>query len=74
MSAPISKNTREFTNMNILKFIRAHEDPCVTASEIAAEFGVTNEAVNYRLNKLKRKGRVTDKTVGASAKIWYAKG
>ena len=58
----------------IMNFVRNHEDPCVTAGEIAAEFGVTNEAVNYRLQQLAEEGRLRDKKVGASAKVWYLTG
>lgn len=61
----------EFSDENILSFVRDHEDPCVTAGEVATHFGVTNEAANYRLNKLKRQAKIVEKRVGSSAKVWY---
>lgn len=73
MSAGPAGQDRNMDDESILNFVQDHEDPCVTAGEIAAEFGVTNEAVNYRLNQLKQEGKVQDKKVGASAKIWYLK-
>lgn len=57
--------------MEILKFLREKDEPVVTASEVAKEFGVTNEAANYRLKQLKQEGKVKEKKVGASAKVWY---
>lgn len=60
-----------FSDKNIVKFVRSHEDPCVTASEIAAHFDVTNEAVNYRLKQLKEQGALKDKRAGSAAKVWY---
>lgn len=64
----------DFTDENIIQFIQAHEDPCVTAGEIAEEFGVTNEGANYRLGKLRDAGKIAEKDVGASAKVWYLVG
>lgn len=65
------RETPHFTDENILTFIRTHEDPCVTAGEIADRFDVTNEAVNYRLKQLRDQGKIRDKRAGASAKVWY---
>jgi len=59
---------------NIVKFARDHDDPCVTAGEIAEAFDVSNEAANYRLRRLKERGELEDKSVGASAKVWYVVG
>jgi len=73
MSTKHGRNRDGFNNMTILNFVRNHEDPCVTATEIADEFSVTNEAVHYRLNQLKEKEKIQDKYVGASAKVWYTK-
>ena len=62
------------TDDEILTFIREHEDPVVTAKEIANEFDVTNGAVNYRLGKLERRGKVRPKEAGSSAVVWYLAG
>lgn len=70
-----SKNeVGELTYENILKFVRTHDDPCVTAGEIAETFEITNEAANWRLQRLEEKNRMQSKMVGASAKVWYLVG
>lgn len=74
MSAKAERENRNMDDKDILNFVRRHEDPVVTAGDIAAEFGVTNEAVNYRLKKLKAAGKLRDKRVGASAVVWYLTG
>ena len=71
MSANSKTKPRNMTYDNLVNFVRKHDQPCVTAGEVATEFGVTNSAANYRLKKLKEKGRIQDKQVGASAKVWY---
>ncbi len=63
-----------FDNEAIVKFIRNHEEPCVTASDIAEYFGKTNNAVHYRLGQLMDADRVREKEVGASAKVYYLLG
>lgn len=74
MSSETGRGGRKMGDKDILKFVRTHEDPCVTAGEVAARFDVTNEAANYRLRKLENQCKVGSKTVGASAKIWWVLG
>lgn len=74
MSTSSEKQEQKVTYDNIISFIREHEDPCVTASEIASEFDMTNQGANYRLDQLKKRGEVEEKVAGASAKVWYALG
>lgn len=62
---------RKMHDSDILQFMRSHDDPVLTASEIAAEFGVTNAAVNKRLNMLHEEGEVVKKKVGGSAVVWW---
>lgn len=56
---------------NIRCFIREHQDPCVTASEVADQFDITNQGALYRLRQLSEQGDVGAKEAGASAKVWY---
>jgi len=70
MSAQSRKNSPEFNNENIIQFVRAHEEPCVTAGDIAGHFGVTNGAVHYRLKQLVGT-ELRAKEVGASATVYY---
>jgi transposase-like protein len=64
----------KMTSDEVLTFVREHHDPCVTASEVAEEFGVTSEAANYRLQQLRERGNVGEKQAGSSAKVWYPVG
>jgi len=58
----------------IIEFIAAHDDPGVTAGEIAERFDASNAAARYRLNQLEERGEVYGKSVGSSAKIWFPAG
>jgi repressor of nif and glnA expression len=58
----------------VLSFVREHEDPVVTAGEVAERFNVTSRAARYRLAQLDERGQVRGKKVGGSAKVWYATG
>lgn len=71
MGARRSEKSGEFTNESIMKFVRDHEEPCITAGEIAERFGVTNGAVHYRLDQLMESGEIRAKEVGASATVYY---
>ena len=73
MTTETDSNGRTVTDERILEFIRAHQDPCVTAGEIADEFKITNEGANYRLKKIRDRGEVVEKRVGVSAKVWYVR-
>jgi len=60
---------------SIEDFIRTHEDPAVTVSEVAAGVdGIDYEQAKYRLQKLAKQDRVHKKKVGSAAAIWYPKG
>jgi len=74
MATDIKTEVGELTYENIVKFARAHDDPCITAGEIATQFDISNEAANYRLQQLRERGEMVDKQVGASAKVWFIKG
>lgn len=58
----------------VVAFIVSHDDPGVTAGEIAAEFDASRAGARYRLNALEEEGRVYGKEVGSSAKIWFPSG
>jgi predicted transcriptional regulator len=58
----------------VIEFIVCHDDPGVTAGEIAANFDASGAAARYRLNQLEEADRVYGKSVGSSAKIWFPKG
>jgi len=74
MSTNKTKNNTGFDNRTVLSFVREHEEPCITASEISEHFGVTNTAVHYRLGQLIEDGELCRKDVGASATVFYPVG
>jgi len=54
-----------------LRLIALHPDPVVTASDLAAQLPVTQQAVNKRLNRLQSDGMIYSKKVGASARVYW---
>lgn len=59
---------------DILRAIERHSDPCVTASEIAEMFGVSQQAAHWRLSKLVDEGKIRRKKAGAKAVVWWVPG
>jgi len=60
---------------SIVEYMRTHDDPAVTVSEVAAGVdGIDYEQAKYRLEKLAKQDRVHKKKVGSAAAIWYPKG
>jgi len=74
MATDATDNRVKMTLEEILEFVRAHNEPCVDAGDVAEEFDVTREAAVYRLDQLEDAGEVQQKVVGSSAKIWYPVG
>jgi len=74
MAADSRDHVKKMDPDEILCFLREHDDPALTASEVAGEFDVTPSAARYRLGQLEEEGRVRGKKVGASSKIWYPVG
>ncbi|WP_311171826.1 helix-turn-helix domain-containing protein [Halobellus ordinarius] len=74
MSSESAEKVQKMHPDEVLSFVREHEDPGVTAGEVAEAFGVTRRAARYRLDQLADRDDVYGKTVGASAKIWFPKG
>lgn len=74
MGVDTEDKRKMFSDERLLSFVREHEDPCITAGEAAEVLGVTNDAVNYRLQQLEEEKKVASKVVGASAKVWYVVG
>jgi len=61
--------TAEYSDEEILGAVRAHE-PAAT-SEVAGEIGISRQAADYRLRRLRDEGRVSNKKIGASL-VWFA--
>lgn len=74
MAAKNNERVQKMHPDDVYEFVRKHEDPGVTASEVAEAFEVTGRAARYRLQQLEDRERVYGKSVGASAKIWFPKG
>ena len=71
MSSKSREKVQKMHPNKVLAFVQEHNDPGVTASEIAEEFNATPRAARYRLKQLEERNEVYGKTVGASAKIWF---
>ena len=65
--------TEELTEQGILKLFDRADAPFLTAPEIADDFGVTRQAVTYRLKQMQKKELVGRKVTGASAVAWWAR-
>lgn len=68
-------NTRNFktSDREVLQTLVDHPHPALKSSEIQEmlDSDVSTNAVNYRLNKLKKRGAVDSKSFGSSAKGWW---
>jgi predicted ArsR family transcriptional regulator len=64
--------TETVTEQEILKVFDQIEEPFVTASELADELGVSRQAANYRLKRMRDNGLVNSKKTGARSVGWWA--
>lgn len=71
MGADSNTKVQKMHPDDVLKFVRKHEDPVVTAREVSDEFDVTPKAARYRLKQLEEKNKVVGKKIGAAATAWY---
>jgi predicted transcriptional regulator len=69
MSGPGRK--REVSDEEILRAIRLHADPVVTAREVADIVDMSSQGVNKRLRELVDQELIVRKEVGARAVIYW---
>jgi predicted ArsR family transcriptional regulator len=74
MSSKPERREREMAIDDVASFVREHEDPVVTATEVAEQFDVTRKAARYRLQQLESDGDIGRKKIGAAAVAWYPRG
>lgn len=55
----------------VLELFQDIDEPVLTASEIADEFGITQQAAYSRLKRLHEDGLIDRKEVGARAVAWW---
>lgn len=60
-----------FAEQAILELFGKSDDPFLTAPEIAEHFGVTRQAITYRLKRMREKGLVNRKDAGSNAVAWW---
>jgi predicted ArsR family transcriptional regulator len=58
----------------ILKHLREHPDPAVTAAELAELVDMTSAGVLRRLDNLADENEVSRKKVGSRAVVWWISG
>lgn len=55
----------------VLRVLREHPEPVVTAGDVAERLDVSGETARRRLSSLHEQGHVERKTVGARAVVWW---
>lgn len=63
--------TPRVEDTEILREIRLHPDPVITAQELSERVDYTADGVRRRLYTLEEKGLVTRREVGANAVVWW---
>lgn len=58
-------------NDEVINWLKEHDRPFATASEMADAMGVRNAAIHKRMKNLISKGIVEKKVVGASAAVYW---
>jgi predicted ArsR family transcriptional regulator len=59
------------TPERVLNVLRDADDPVLTAKEVGERLGYTSEAARQQLHKLRERGDVQSKQVGARAVVWW---
>lgn len=65
------KYTSQTEESQVLRALREHPEPVVTATEVAEALGVSGETARRHLSSLHEQGRVERKEVGARAVVWW---
>jgi Fic family protein len=55
----------------IVAYVERHDQPFITATEVAEKAGFTRQTAHKRLQELSETGKVQKKKIGASAVIWW---
>ena len=66
------KFAEKVTKQDILKVFDASDEPVLSATEIAEEFGVARQTISRRLDDMEEEGLVARKQIGARAVAWWA--
>jgi len=67
------KKFRKMQPEDVLSFIRRHDEPVVTASDVADALGGKRRLAHRRLKQLEEAGRLRSKKTGGRSKVWYLK-
>ncbi|WP_435101791.1 MarR family transcriptional regulator [Halarchaeum sp. P4] len=59
------------TTSDLREIIKDHEEPFVTASDIADETGVARQTAHKYLQRLHEEGELERRKIGGSAVIWW---
>jgi len=63
----------DITYEKIQQLFRNSDYPVLTAKDIEEKFGVSNQAANYRLQKMVERGTVEKRKVGGAAAVYWLK-
>ncbi len=73
MSQSNGKNGGEVTYEKVKQLFRNSKYPVLTAKDLEKKFGISNQAANYRLNKMVERGAVEKRKVGGAAAVYWLK-
>jgi len=59
------------TQDELREYIRRHEEPFVTASDIAEKLGVARQTAHKHLQRMHEDGELEKNKIGGSAVIWW---
>jgi len=63
--------TPRIGDVEILREIRLHPDPVITAKDLSERVDYTPDGIRRRLYSLEEKGLVKRRKVGANAVVWW---
>lgn len=62
------------TQDELVELVRQHDDPFVTANDIADSVGMARQTAHKHLQRAHENGEVEKKKIGSSAVIWWIDG
>lgn len=73
MSQSTDENSQQVSYKEIVQLFRESDYPVLTARDLEDEFGFSNQAANYRLQKMVERETVVKRKVGGAAAVYWLK-
>lgn len=71
MSQNGAENGGGVSYTKIRRLFRNSDYPVLTAKDIEEKFGISNQAANYRLQKMVERGTIEKRKVGGAAAVYW---